>query len=403
MNDFSNLLASVTKRAKASVIRELLKYGSKPGLISFAGGMPDPTEFPCKDIAELTNKVLTTRPNVALQYGETEGQADFKQEIIKLIKEEENIDVAPDQLLITSASQQSLDFVSKAFIDVGDCIIVGKPTYLGALQAFVSYGADMIGVESDDYGITVESLAQQLENLKKQGKVCKFIYVVPDFQNPTGTTIPTERRKQILELAKQYGTLILEDSPYRKIRFEGKDETTFYALDKGEGNVITMFTFSKTFVPGFRLGYIIAHKDLIRKFVVLKQSMDLCTSPICQSVTSEFLKAGKLAPHVAKIVKVYSQKRDAMIKALETYMPSGVTWTHPQGGLFLWVVLPENIDAEKMLPTALEHSVAYVIGSAFYPDNSGHNTMRLNFSYASFKDIDEGIKRLAETIKNYKA
>ncbi len=403
MKDFTNLLAKVNHRSTASVIRELLKFTNKPGLISFAGGMPDPAAFPAQEIAKLMAQAVENDKNVALQYGQTEGEPQFKAELIKLLKEDEGIEVSADELIVTSASQQALDIVTKAFVDEGDTIIVSKPTYLGALQAFKAYGANMIGVESDDMGIIPESLEEELAKLTKEGKVCKFIYIVPDFQNPTGTTIPEDRRLKILEIAKKYNTLILEDSPYRQIRFTGKPQTTFYKLDNNQGNVITMFTFSKTFVPGFRLGYIIADKDIIRRFCVLKQAMDLCTSPVCQAVTKEFLKAGKLAPHVKKIVAIYSAKRDAMIKALHQYMPEGVTWTEPEGGLFLWVVLPKHIDAVKMFPTAIENNVAYVIGSAFFHDESGLNTMRLNFSYASFEQIEEGIKRLANAIKNYKA
>jgi len=399
MKDFSHLLARVNERSKASVIRELLKLTNIPGLISFAGGMPDPTAFPVEDIKHFMSTALDKNPGAALQYGQTEGYGDLIKELIKLIKEDENIDVAPEQVLVTSASQQALDIISKAFIDEGDIILVGNPTYLGALQAFRSYGANMIGVESDDDGILPSSLEAELAKIKKADKVCKMIYVVPDFQNPTGTTIPAARRVEILEIAKKYNTIILEDSPYRKIRFKGKHQTTFYALDKGEGNVITMFTFSKTFVPGFRLGYIVGHKDMIRKFCILKQSMDLCTSPVCQAVTAEYLKAGKIHAHVDKIIDIYGKKLEAMIKALEKYMPKGVTWTHPEGGLFLWVVLPEYINATEMFPSAIDEKVAYVVGSAFYHDDSVHNCMRLNFSYATFAQIDEGIKRLSEAIK----
>jgi 2-aminoadipate transaminase len=399
MNNFSKLLAEVNDRAKASVIRELLKFTNKPGLISFAGGMPDPSAFPVEDISHFMSITVKNNPHIALQYGQTEGEPAFVKELIKLIKEDEGFEVSPEQLIVTSASQQALDLVSKTFIDTGDIILVGKPTYLGALQSFQSYGADMIGVESDGDGMLPESVEAELEKLKKAGRICKFIYVVPDFQNPTGATIPVARRLKMLELAKKYNALILEDSPYRKIRFKGEHQTTFYALDKGQGNVITMFTFSKTFVPGFRLGYVIGHRDLIRRFCILKQSMDLCSSPVCQSVTMEYLKAGKLHAHVKKIVDVFSKKLEAMIKALETYMPKGVTWTHPAGGLFLWVMLPQYINATEMLPSALEQNVAYVIGSAFYHDESVQNCMRLNFSYATFEQIDEGITRLAAAIK----
>ena len=402
MRDFSKLLSRTSGRATASVIRELLKCISVPGMISFAGGMPDPSLFPAEDIAKIMSDITLKNKDVVLQYGQTEGDPDFRKELIKLIKKDENIDVDMDQLIVTSASQQALDLVSKAFINEGDDIIVSNPTYLGALQAFQSYAAHTNGVDSDDDGIIPQSLEQELAKLKAAGRVCKFVYIVPDFQNPTGVTIPVARRLEILEIVKKYGTIILEDSPYRKIRFEGEHQTTFYALDKGQGNVITMFTFSKTFAPGFRLGYVIANKDLIRKFCILKQSMDLCTAPICQQTTAEFIKTGKLQPHVDQIVDLYRRKRDAMLKALDAYMPKGVKWTRPQGGLFLWVVLPQNIDTVKMFPAAVEHKVAYVIGSAFFHDDSGKNTMRLNFSFASFQQIDEGIKRLAQTIESYK-
>lgn len=401
MKDFSHLLSEVNKRVTASAIRELLKVIGMPGMISFAGGLPTPEMFPAEELGEIAKQVIASNPNKALQYGCTEGAACFKEELINLLKKDENIEVSQDEMLVVSASQQGLDIVSKAFVDPGDAVIVAKPTYLGALQAFETYGADMIGVESDDFGIIAESLEEKLEDLKKAGRQCKFIYIVPDFQNPTGTTIPEERRVKILELAKKYGTIILEDSPYRKVRFKGEHQKTFYALDKGEGNVITMFTFSKTLAPGLRLGYIIGDKELIRKFVILKQALDLCTSPACQAIAEEYLKRGNIEKHIAEMAKLYGKKRDVMIAALRKYMPKGVSWTEPEGGLFLWVVMPENIDSEKMLETAIKNNVAYVMGSAFYPDGSGKNTMRLNFSYSSFEEIDEGIKRLAKAITEY--
>lgn len=401
MKDFSHLLSEVNKRVTASAIRELLKIIGMPGMISFAGGLPTPEMFPAEELGEIAKQVIASNPNKALQYGCTEGAASFKEELINLLKKDENIEVSQDEMLVVSASQQGLDIVSKAFVDPGDAVIVAKPTYLGALQAFETYGADMVGVESDDFGIIAESLEEKLEDLKKAGRQCKFIYIVPDFQNPTGTTIPEERRVKILELAKKYGTIILEDSPYRKVRFKGEHQKTFYALDKGEGNVITMFTFSKTLAPGLRLGYIIGDKELIRKFVILKQALDLCTSPACQAIAEEYLKRGNIEKHIAEMAKLYGKKRDVMIAALRKYMPQGVSWTEPEGGLFLWVVMPENIDSEKMLETAIKNNVAYVMGSAFYPDGSGKNTMRLNFSYSSFEEIDEGIKRLAKAITEY--
>ena len=256
-----------------------------------------------------------------------------------------------------------------------------------------------MGVASDNDGVIVSDLQAKLEMLHQQGKQCKFIYLVPDFQNPTGTTIPQERRVQILELAKKYHTFILEDSPYRQVRFEGTAPKTFYTLDGGAGNVITLFTFSKIFVPGFRLGFIIGPADVIRKFVILKQAMDLCSSPTLQLATAEFLRRGLLQAHIKKMIEVYRAKRDLMLKTLAQYMPEGVSWTSPAGGLFLWLTLPKHMDATKLLPKAIENKVAYVAGVDFYPSANIYNDLRLNFSYSTPEQIVEGLKRLAQTIR----
>ena len=397
--DYNQLFSSVVSRSKASAIRELLKIISNPGIISFAGGLPDPNLFPTQTIKDVFDTIFANSAKEALQYGATEGQDCLKKELVRMVKETENIAVVPDQILVVSASQQALDMSARMFINPGDSIITACPTYLGALQAFQVAGADIIGVASDEDGILVKDLQDKLNLLKAQGKPCKFIYLVPDFQNPTGTTIPEDRRIEILELAKRYNTFILEDSPYRQVRFEGKAPRTFYELDGGRGNVMTMFTFSKIFVPGFRLGFIIGPADVIRKFVILKQAMDLCSSPTLQVATSEFLRRGLLQAHIQKMIEVYRQKRDLMLKTLAEYMPQGVTWTRPQGGLFLWLTLPKQIDATKLLPKAVENKVAYVAGVDFYPDGNVFNDLRLNFSYSSPEQIVEGLRRLAQTIK----
>ena len=398
--DYNHLFSSVVSRSKASAIRELLKVISQPGIISFAGGLPDPELFPTKEIQHIFDTILTHSPKESLQYGSTEGQDVLKKELVRLVKETENITVTPEQILVVSASQQALDMSARMFINPGDSIITACPTYLGALQAFQVAGADILGVDSDQNGILVEDLKTKLELLKEQGKPCKFIYLVPDFQNPTGTTIPQERREQILELAKQYNTFILEDSPYRQVRFEGAAPKTFYELDGGNGNVITLFTFSKIFVPGFRLGFIVGPAEVIRKFVILKQAMDLCTSATLQVATAEFLRRNLLQNHIKRMIEVYRAKRDLMLKTLEQYMPAGVSWTRPQGGLFLWLTLPKHLDATKLLPKAIENKVAYVAGVDFYPDGNVFNDLRLNFSYSSHEQIVEGLKRLAQTIKD---
>lgn len=402
--DYKQLYSKTATGLKASAIRELLKVIARPEIISFAGGLPDPDLFPSDEVAQIMYDVVKTSPKESLQYGTTEGQKCLKDELIKLLKETEEIDVQFENLLVVSASQQALDMTARVFLNRGDAIITASPTYLGALQAFEASGADVFGAESDDYGVTVAGIEKRLRQLQAAGRVCKFIYLVPDFQNPTGTTIPQERRVEILKLAEKYGTLIVEDSPYRQVRFEGQAPQTFYRLDQGRGNVLTLFTFSKVFVPGFRLGFVVAPAEIIHKFVILKQAMDLCTAPVLQLATAAYLKGGHLLRHVEAVVNVYRKKRDFMLQMLAKYMPQCVKWTRPEGGLFLWVTLPEHIDTQAMLKTALEQQVAYVAGVDFYPPRDARrNDFRMNFSYSSFEQIEEGIKRLAKTIEKYLA
>jgi len=397
--NYNELFSRAVRRSKASAIRELLKVTAMPDIISFAGGLPAPELFPAADIETVLKDVMKNSSREALQYGTTEGQNSLKTEIIKMLAETERISVKPENILIVSAAQQALDMTARMFINEGDAIIAPRPTYLGALQAFQVAGADLVGADSDANGVIPADIEKKLEQLKKQGKTCKFIYVVPDFQNPTGTTILEDRRIQILEIAKKYNTFVLEDSPYRQVRFEGKTQRTFYELDNGQGNVLTMFTFSKVFVPGFRLGFIIGPKEVIAKFVILKQAMDLCSSPFLQLATAEYLRRGLLTTHIREMIDCYRVKRDLMIESLEKYMPKGVTWTHPSGGLFLWLTLPKHMNATELLPKAIERKVAFVAGVDFYPECNVYNDMRLNFSYSSHEKIVEGIKRLAQAIK----
>ncbi|MCI5821291.1 MAG: PLP-dependent aminotransferase family protein [Elusimicrobia bacterium] len=397
--NYNELFSQVVHRSKASAIRELLKVIARPDIISFAGGLPDPDLFPTKEITDIMHDVLTTSPKQALQYGTTEGSLCLRKELVKLLAQTEHLSVTPDNMIVVSASQQALDMTARLFINPGDSIITASPTYLGALQAFQVAGADIVGAKSDEYGVLAEDLEARLAGLQARGKKCKFVYLVPDFQNPTGTTIPEERRLKILEIVKKYNTFILEDSPYREVRFEGTAARTFYALDEGKGNVITMFTFSKVFVPGFRLGFILGPEEIIRKYVILKQAMDLCTSPILQLAAAEYLKRGLLLAHVKQIIAVYRAKRDLMLKTLAELMPKGVSWTRPEGGLFLWLTLPKHLNATELLPKAIENKVAFVAGVDFYPQGNVFNDMRLNFSYSTPEQIVEGLKRLAQTIQ----
>ncbi len=401
MIDLVKNLAAATRRTKASVIRELLKITNKPEIISFAGGLPAPATFPAGYLAEMAAHLLREHSRVALQYGPTEGLPELKEQIIKFLREEEGIEVQPTNILITTASQQALDLVGRTFIDPQNPVLVELPSYIGGLQVFSSYGAQLIGVRADDDGLLVDDLEAKLQNLRREEEHYKFVYIVPDFQNPSGVTLTAQRRRDLIRVSEQYDVLLVEDSPYRQIRFEGEAPRMLYKLDTTH-NVVSLFTFSKTLAPGLRLGFIVAHEQIIQKMAIQKQSLDLCTSSLSQLLAAEFLKSGLFKTHVQEIKTLYKGKKDAMLRALQRYMPveEGVSWTKPQGGLFLWLRLPAGMNADELFHEALKQNVAYVIGSAFHCDGSGQNTMRLNFSYPSEEQIDEGIKRLANVVKS---
>lgn len=402
MIDLTKNYSAMARRSKKSVIRELLKLTDKPGIISFAGGLPDPVAFPTQQIMEVTQEVLQENGRFAMQYGATEGTPQLKKEIIKISEASGLKGITEDHILITTASQQALDLIGRTFIDPADPIIVEMPSYLGALQAFKAYGASFIGVPMDNDGMIIDELAKVVERLANEEEHYKFVYLIPDFQNPSGVTLSLKRREQLIELSEEYKFLIIEDSPYREIRFENEHLPLIQSMDK-YGNVISLHTFSKIFVPGIRLGWIIAHPRIIQKLTVSKQSVDLCTPALSQLIAAKFCEKGYLEPHIKKIIKVYKTKKDIMMEAFDKYLPKleGLTWTNPDGGLFLFLNLPEYMSADDMFEKAVANNVAYVVGSAFFFDGRGHNTMRLNFSYATHEQIEEGVKRLGETIKEF--
>ncbi len=394
------LLSLTSKRLVRSEIRELLKLTRQPGVISFAGGLPFSGLFPIEEMKDIVNTVLDREGEIALQYGPTEGDARLLEFLGDWMKETEGLDVSKDNILIVSGSQQALDLIGKIFIDPGDPIVVGLPSYLGAIQAFRSFRANMVGARLDKQGINVNMVEDILRIYTAKGQHVKFIYVVPDFQNPSGVTLSLERRERLLELCYEYETVCVEDNPYRDLRFEGEPVPMVSRLDKN-GYAFSLHTFSKLLFPGIRLGWIVADKAIVERLAMAKQPTDLCTAPFNQSIVYEFCRRGLLKPHISRIIDLYRQKRDIMIAALEKYMPegSGIDWTHPEGGLFLWLTLPEGMDAGELFPKAIEKKVAYVVGTAFHFDRSGSNTMRLNFSFPTEEQIDEGIKRLADLIK----
>jgi 2-aminoadipate transaminase len=399
---WDNRYAQRTQRMKSSAIRELLKLTELPDVISFAGGLPAPEVFPVKEFQQACQKVLQEQGSRALQYGPTEGYLPLR-ELIAQMTSCQSLQVTPENILITSGSQQALDMLGRIFINPGDHIIVESPTYLGALQAWSMYGAEYIPVPSDQDGIQTD----QLEEAFRAGP--KAIYVIPNFHNPTGVTIPFERRQRLIEVAGHFGVPIIEDDPYGKLRFEGDEIPSLLEMDQivnpqlsqqaYDGKVIQLGTFSKTMAPGMRLAWVTAPAEVIRKLVMAKQGADLQTATFNQIVAYEVARDGFLDQHIELIRKVYRERRDVMLESLEEHMPAGVRWTHPRGGLFLWVTLPETINTVSIFKQAVEQKVAFVPGDSFYPCGGGENTMRLNFSNARPEMINEGIARLGRVIR----
>ena len=384
---------------RASEIRELLKWVAEGGVISFGGGMPDPATFPKQEIAEIIDKGIHEHGDRLLQYGTSEGMKELRSAIMEFMGWR-GINISSiENIMVLSGSQQGLDMFGKVFIDEGDVVLTELPTYLAAINAFKPYGPRLIGIKMDDEGIEMDSLIEVLKELNKRGKKPKFLYTVPTCQNPAGITLSMERRKRLLELASEYDFLIIEDDPYSFFVYEPIEIKHLKSLDT-EGRVIYLSTFSKILSPGIRLGWIAAEESFIEKFVLAKQSMDLCTSPLLQYIAYGALKRKVIQNNLPKSRELYRQKRDIMLKALERYFPEGCRWTKPIGGLFIFAWVPENIDTKEMIQDCVQnHGVAYVPGRSFFVDGSGRNTMRLNFTYPSIDLIEEGIERLGNVIK----
>ncbi len=381
-----------------SVIRELLKLTNKPEIISFAGGLPAPVTFPVEYVRKAVTKVLDEEPERALQYGATEGDPRLKGKLAEIMRKD-GIDADPENIMVTTASQQGLELMAKVFFNPGDTCVVGLPTYLGGLQAIKSYGGVPVGVELDEHGMIPGKLEETLDRLEGEGRRPRLIYIIPDFQNPAGVTIPGERRAEIVKIARDRDYLIVEDTPYRQIRFRGEHQPTFQSL--APERVLSLYTFSKIMLPGFRLGWAYGPDWLVNKMVMAKQSMDLCTPPFNQAITYHMLEAGALEAGLKETIKLYHKRCDIMLAELKANLGdvTGVTWTEPEGGLFLWLTVPEGVSTDDIFVKAVEENVAYVPGSAFYPNNDNHRSMRLNFSYCNEEKIIEGCRRLGKLIK----
>ena len=390
-----------TQKMGSSVIRELLKLTEQPDIISFAGGLPAPDVFPIKEFQAACNIVLETQGAQALQYSTTEGYGPLR-EMIARHTTRYSVQISAENILITSGSQQALDFIGRLFINRGDYIVCESPTYLGALQAWNAYGAQYISVPADEDGMIVE----ELEAALRVGP--KFIYVLPNFQNPSGSTLSLERRMKLIEIADRYGVPIIEDDPYGQLRYEGEHIPSLVMLDSQyrnedhgsySGNVIYLSTFSKLLAPGLRLAWVVAPKEVIRRLVMTKQAADLHTSSFNQFVAYEVAKGGFLDEHVKVIRATYKERRDVMLEMMDEMFPPEMRWTHPHGGMFLWGMMPQGVDAAEVLKIAIERKVAFVPGASFHPNGGGQNTMRINFSYSSPDTIREGITRLGLTLK----
>jgi 2-aminoadipate transaminase len=392
--------AQRTQKMASSAIRELLKITEAPDIISFAGGLPAPEVFPVEAFGKACERVLRDFGSKALQYSTTEGYLPLREMIARHTRRY-GIKINPDNILITTGSQQALDLLGKIFINPGDRILVEEPTYLGAIQAWKAYGAEFVPVPVDEQGMVMEAF----EDALRAGP--KFIYVLPNFQNPTGVTLSEARRRKLIDLADQYGVPIVEDDPYGQLRYNGSHLPSIVVLDSqsrdhGEtcyrGNVIYLSTFSKILAPGLRLAWVIAPPEVISKLVQAKQGADLHTSSLNQMVTYEVSRGGFIDRHIEVIKRVYGERRNVMLEAMETHFPTEVKWTHPKGGLFLWGTLPEHLKSTEVLKVAITRKVAFVSGEPFYPCGGGQNTMRLNFSNATPENIRLGISRLGEVI-----
>jgi 2-aminoadipate transaminase len=381
--------ASRMQNLRASDIREILKITQRPDIISFAGGLPASELLPTHEMASLAHDLLIEDGVRALQYAPTEGLQELREVISNRLKGSFSIDRGPDEVLVVSGSQQGLDLAGKVFLDEGDAVLCESPTYIGAISAFRAYQTRFVEVSTDDDGMVPSDLENQLRSVDR----VKFIYVVPDFQNPSGRRWSVERRQTVADLAARYGVPVIEDAPYASLCYDGEPLPPVASFDRA-GLVILLGTFSKILAPGLRLGWVTAEQRLLQPFVLAKQGADLQTSSLTQLLAARFFSDHDVDKHIAHLCEVYRARRDAMLRALDEFFPKEISYTRPVGGLFLWVELPEDMDARRLLEQSLEEHVAFVPGECFYPGGGHLNTLRLNFSAMPEDRIAEGIRRL---------
>ncbi len=379
---------------RSSAVRDLFAAATRPDMISFSGGMPEIRRVPNDAVIAAATAALRETGLEALQYGSSEGRPQVRSVVVDLMAEV-GVRVKLDDIVITAGAQQALDLVAKIFIDPGDTIICEGPTYLGALQAFSAYQPNVVCVPMDENGMRMDLLAAELERLGPRG--AKFIYTIPNFQNPAGVTLTPPRRRELLELARAYDIPVIEDDPYGRLRFEGGHALPLRALDD---EVIYLGTFSKIFAPGLRLGWVIAPRPILARFLLAKQAADLCGSAYAQTTAERYFADPRWRKTLQDLTRAYGERRDAMIESLAEHFPAEARWTVPAGGFFVWVEMPSFLDCKSILAEAVERGVTYVPGDAFYPDGRGRNCMRLAFCYVEPEKIHEGIRRLAEVLED---
>ncbi len=397
---YAGLFAARTRVMRSSAMRDLMAITERPEVISLAGGLPDTGTFDRSLFASLMADLPTAR---ALQYGPSEGLAGVREAIVSVMAAEQ-MEIDPDDVIVTTGGQQAIDLVCKTLIDPGDVVIAEAPTYPGAVPTFCSYEAQVIQIEMDEDGMRIDLLEETLERLDREGRRPKFVYTIPTFQNPAGVTMSLPRRHRLVEIACERELIVLEDNPYGMLRYEGDALPTLRSLEAPAGSgrdadfVVYTGTMSKILSPGVRVGWLVAPRPVLAKLILGKQSADLCSSSLAQHFVAAYFRAGDWRPYVDSLRNLYRRRRDVMLDALAEHLPAQARWTRPQGGLFIWVTLPDYIDTTNLLARALAANVAFVPGQAAFIDGRGANSMRLNFSSSTDEDLREGVRRIGAIV-----
>lgn len=400
--EYQNIFSESASKMKASKIRELMKYASMPGVISFGGGSPDPENFPFIDVKDIINKWDDKKASAAMQYGGTEGYPPLVEKIASRMKEKKNIDLTGQRIQITTGGQQGIFLLSRILLNPGDIVLVEEPSFIGAMASFLSCQAQLVGVPLQDDGVDCEALENTITNLIKSNKKPKFFYTIPNFQNPGGATLSIEKRKKIYEISKKYDLVVLEDDPYGDLYFNGEEKDYLPIKSFGsDAPVVYMGSFSKILCPGFRLGWILGDENLIDKAALAKQSIDACSTSFGQFVAYDYLVSGAIDDYLSKMRSVYRSKKDFMIGAIRKNFPKEVKYTEPNGGFFIYIDLPKGVSGEALFKKTMEKKIAFVTGEAFHIDPvEGDKHIRLSFSNSSKEQIEEGISIIAEELKN---